>query len=116
MPIVNGQKPEVRFEGYSPGTEIWGSTQADFLLVVPGRHAKEMAVLLNDPAAKFLAESTGREDGPEFRETAARGTGEAALSELVASGRPFESILMISRAYLDEHPAVLERVKAELAE
>lgn len=45
----------VRFEGMGVGTEIWGATQANFLVLVPPQHAKEAAVLLNDPAAKQLA-------------------------------------------------------------
>ncbi len=107
---------QIRFEGFSPGTEIWGATQANFLISAQDRHSKEAAALLNDPAAKMLAADLGREDNPEFREAAARAVGQAALTELVAIGAPFDSALIISNAYLEEHPSVLNAAKAALAE
>ncbi|MGB4862891.1 MAG: hypothetical protein WBO97_10540 [Tepidiformaceae bacterium] len=106
----------ITFEGTSPGTEIWGATQANFSVHVPGHNAKEGAALLNDPAATMLAEAVGKDDTPEFREAAARAAGKAAVKEMMARGEPFDSTLMISRAYLQERPAVFEAAKAALAE
>ena len=105
---------EIRFEGYSPGTEIWGSTQANFLVQFAGRHAREVAVLLNDPAAKLLAADSGREDSQEFREEAARAVGEAVLKDVVARGASIESVVMASAAYFEAHPAVLAKAEAAL--
>ena len=107
--------PEIRFEGYSPGTEIWGSTQADFLVQSSGQHAKEAAILLNDPAAKMLAEASGREDTPEFREEAARVAGQVVLEELVGRTVSLDSIITVSKWYFELNPGALERVKAALA-
>jgi hypothetical protein len=104
----------IRFEGFTPGTEIWGGTQANFLVQLPGRNAKESAVLLIDPAAKFLAESSGREDSEEFRQEAARAVGEAVLPTLAKPGVSLDSVIMVSRAYLEERPAVLEAALAAL--
>jgi hypothetical protein len=104
----------VRFEGFSAGTELWGSTQANFLVSVPGHHAKEVAVLLNDPAAKALAEAAGREDTPELREEAARAVGEAVLAEALQERRPLDSVVTVSNWFLQSHPGVLERVRSAL--
>ena len=106
----------IRFEGYSPGTEIWGATQANFLVSTPGQHSKEAAVLLNDPAAAMLANELGRDDTPEFREAAARAVGYAALTDIVTRGAHFDSALIVSRAYLEEHPAVLGAARAAFPE
>ncbi|MGE0598431.1 MAG: hypothetical protein AB7J35_01225 [Dehalococcoidia bacterium] len=106
----------IRFEGYSPGTEIWGATQANFLVSAPGHHAKEAAVLLNLPAAAMLAADLGKDDSPEFREAAARAVGYAALTDILARGAHFDSALIGSRAYLEEHPSVLSAARAALAE
>ena len=114
MTAVTGPDVLIRFEGYSPGTEIWGSTQANFLVQLPGRHAKECAVLLNDPAARLLAANAGQDDTPEFREMAARAVGEAILHDIVARGAPLESVVMASSAYFEAHPAVLATAEAAL--
>ena len=63
----------------------------------------------------MLAAELGTEDDSEFREAAARAVGHAALTELVAIGAPFDSALIISRAYLEEHPSVLSTARATLA-
>lgn len=114
MTVVTEPAALIRFEGYSPGTELWGSTQANFLIQLPGRNAKECAVLLNDPAARLLAGAAGREDTPEFREVAARVVGQAILDDVVARGGPLESIVMASIAYFESNPAVLARAEAAL--
>ncbi len=114
MTAVTEPTENIRFEGYTVGTEIWGATQANFLIAMEGRHAKEAAILLNDPAAKYLAEVLGAEDSEEFRQAAARAVGQAVLREALANGRPFSSITTVSRTYFDEHPGVLEAVRAAL--
>ena len=115
MPTVIEDSPQVRFEGYSPGTEIWGSTQANFLVQLPGRHAREVAVLLNVPAGAALAAAAGREDNAEFREEAARAVGEAVLEDVVGRGVSFDSIITVSEWFLAEHPGIFERSKAALS-
>jgi hypothetical protein len=114
MTLVTEPAALIRFEGYTPGTEIWGSTQANFLIQYPGQHAKEAAVLLNDPAARLLAVSAGREDSQEFREEAAKVVGEAVLKDIVDRGAPLESIIMASAAYFDARPNVLAEAEAAL--
>ncbi|MEO8538220.1 MAG: hypothetical protein ABI577_00675 [bacterium] len=106
---------EVRFEGLSVGTEIWGATQANFLVSFPGRHAKEAAILLNDPAAKLLSEATGRENTPEFRAQAAAIAGEIILLDRLEHGAPIESVMSLSGSFFAEEPAVGDRIKAALA-
>jgi hypothetical protein len=106
-------KPTISFEGYTPGTEIWGGTQANFLIQLPGPD-KECAVLLNGPAAAALAEASGNDNTPEFREAAARAFGEALLPGLVASGRQVDSLIVVSRGMLEDHPAVRDSAIAAL--
>jgi hypothetical protein len=106
---------EVRFEGFSPGTEIWGSTQANFLVKLPGRHAKEAAILLNDPTAKALAEELGRENTQEFREEAARLAGGIIFRDVLERGRPVDSVVMASNAFFEEHPELFAALKAALS-
>ena len=103
----------VRFEGVT-AAEIWGGTQANFLVQFPGQRAKETAVLLIDPAAKWLAGEAGREEGEEFQAEAARAVGQALLPALARPGVSLESLIMVSRAYLEERPSVLESVVAAL--
>ena len=104
----------VRFEGLSVGTEIWGATQANFLVSVPGHHAKEAAILLNDPAAKLLSEMTGSENTEEFRAEAAKVAGEMILTDRLSRGAPIESVMSLSSSFFREEPEVAERIKAAL--
>ena len=106
---------QVRFEGYSVGTEIWGSTQANFLVKLPGRNAREAAVLLNDPTATLLAGATGHDDTPEFRERAARIAGELALRDAVERRGEFDSVTLLSKAYLEQRPGLFGQIQAALA-
>lgn len=105
----------IRFEGFGVGTEIWGSTQANFAVVLPGRHTKETAILLNDPAGALLAETAGRDDTPEFREAAARAAGEALLHELVGNDAHIPSLISVSRALIEAEPGLRERIVSRLA-
>ena len=115
MPAVIEDSPQVRFEGFSAGTEIWGSTQANFLVQLHGRHAREVAVLLNVPAGTALAAATGREDTPDFREEAARAIGQAVLEDVIGRGATFDSIITVSEWFLAEHPGIFDRAKAALS-
>ena len=105
----------VRYEGGSVGTEIWGMTQANFLVVVPGRHAKETAINLTDAAAEAVAGQMGAENTAEFRQNVAREAGAAFLEPLAAAGGHVDSIIVVSEAFLDQHPEVLVRLKAAAA-
>lgn len=106
---------EVRFEGFTAGTELWGSTQANYLVKLPGRHAKEAAVLLNDPTAKALAEKLGQENTQEFREEAARVAGGIIFRDLLDHGRPIDSIIMASNNYFEQNPEQLVAITAALS-
>ena len=108
------ESASVRYEGSSPGTDIWGYTQANFLVAIPGRNAKESAILLNEPAGKFLVGALGLEDSPEVREALARAVGEAWFPEAVARGGDVESIVTVSLGFLDNHPEVVEAVRTAL--
>lgn len=105
-------QPTVRYEGGSAGTEIWGMTQANFLIAIPGHHAKEAAVNLTDAAASWLAKELGKADSKEFREEMARRIGAAFLSRIVAGGLAVESIVIASEGFLDDHPELLAELRA----
>ncbi|MBK6560974.1 hypothetical protein [Candidatus Amarobacter glycogenicus] len=115
MALETAHTTDIRFEGFTPGTEIWGVTQANFLVRPSGAHGKETAVQLNDPAARMLAEATGNVDSAEFRERAAQAAGEAILTDVAARGASPESIIVASNGYFADFPDLLERVKAALA-
>ena len=104
-------QPNVRYEGGSAGTEIWGMTQANFLIAIPGRHAKEAAVNLTDSAALWLAKELGQVDSKEFREETARRIGVAFFSNVVAGGFAVESIVIASEGFLEDHPELLVQLR-----
>ena len=101
----------IRYDGISPGAGIWGYTQANFLVAVPGRNAKESAILMNEPAGKYLIAESGLGDTPVNREAVLKAIGQAWYPVLVASGGDIPSIVTVSRAFLDDHPEVVEAVR-----
>lgn len=115
MPGATESPAIVRYEGSSPGTDIWGYTQANFLVAIPGRNSKESAILMNEPAGKFLEAELGLEDSAEVRDALARALGEAWFPVLVERGGDVESIVTVSRGFLDNHPEVIDAVRKALA-
>lgn len=105
-------QPAVRYEGGSPGTEIWGMTQANFLVALPGRHAKETAVNLTDTAAVWLAKELGVPDSKEFRQETACQIGTAFLTSVVERGLPLESIVLVAEGFLEDHPELVAGLRA----
>ena len=101
----------IRFESIGVGTELWGGTQANFLIVHTGHHAKEAAVVLNTPAAAYIAEFLGEADTPEFRALAAQHVGRLWLEHLEAAGRPVPSLVFLSKSALEAEPALLEQLR-----
>ena len=97
----------ISFHGLGEGAELWGGTQADFVLDWPGRPAREVAVLLQDAAAEALAQAASAEDGPDFRAAAARALGEAWLEAQVERRGRLDSIVVISAATLAERPELV---------
>jgi len=104
----------VRYEGGSPQNELWGGTQANFVVTAPGQHQREVAVLLPEAVATYLAEAVGREDRPEFHMAAAREAGQCYLERLLRSGKHIAPFLMLSRAVLDADPGLLAELKDRL--
>jgi hypothetical protein len=115
MPVATESPAIVRYEGSSPGTDTWGYTQANFLISIPGRNAREAAILLNEPAGAFLVAELGLADSTETREALARALGEAWFPALIERGAHIEPIVTVSRAFLDNHPEVIEAVRRALA-
>ena len=113
MAAGNGQ---VQFEGIAEGSEVLGATQANFVVYRSGQHAKETSVLLNDPAATYLAGLLGMDDGVPFRASAARHVGQLWLEAAVEAGHHIESIVFLSKGSLESHPALVERLKQIVAE
>jgi hypothetical protein len=111
MAAVARRKADVRYEGGSAGTELWGGTQANFLVAEEGQRLREVAVLLTDAGAAFLAGYLGREDSEAFRALAAREAGQRLVERLIATSRHTPPIIMVSRAALEAEPEVLAAVK-----
>lgn len=105
----------VRYQGPGEGGELWGGTQAGFVIVRPGRPDREVAVLLQHAAAAELARAAGADDGDEFRARAARLAGAAWLSARTAHGERPDSFAVISAATLRERPELVEAVRAGAA-
>ncbi|MBI5946509.1 MAG: hypothetical protein HY875_00030 [Chloroflexi bacterium] len=102
---------QVQYEGGGVGTELWGMTQANFLVHVPNDASREVAVMVNDAAAAFLASRYGQDDTPEFRKNLARVVGRLWIEALHAEhGRISTPVLVISRATFDEQPGLLAEV------
>ena len=97
----------ISYQGSGDGAELWGGTQADFVLDWPNRPAKEVAILLQDAAAATLAGAASAEDGPEFRAAAARAVGEAWLEAQVERQGRLDSVVVISAATLAERPELV---------
>jgi hypothetical protein len=91
-----------------------GASQANFIILEPGAD-KEVAVLLNDPAAAFLAQQLGAEPTAEWREAATRATGEAVIRSRLASGEHLDSLIMVSAATFQQQPDLLAAVRMGLA-
>lgn len=112
MAVATEPAGAISYEGPSPDTEFLGFSQANFLVTVPGWKAREVAILLNAPAARRLLAELGREDTSEARDQLARLVGEAWLKRVVEGRVPFESIVTVSNGFLDEHPDLRDEVRA----
>ncbi|MCS7294517.1 MAG: hypothetical protein RMK15_04395 [Chloroflexota bacterium] len=100
---------DVWYEGPGQGAEeIMGGTLANFLVVRPNLPDKEAAVILNDPAAEWLAERLGVEPTKEFRERAAEVLGELWIRHLYREHRRVDSLSFIGRAVLEAHPELVQ--------
>jgi len=105
----------IEFERFTPGADLLGATQANFSIDRPGIHAKELSILLNNPAAAYIAEIVGRENTPAFREEAAIIAGKAWLRRLLDAGQHPDSIIFLSRSALDGAPDFVETLKSLFA-
>ena len=103
----------IRYEGPGTGTELWGMTQANFSVGIPGRHAKESAICLNDAAARYLANELGREDTPEARQALAAEVGAYVLRQRAEAGAHPDSLIMVSVALLQEQPGIIEHLRTQ---
>jgi len=112
--MTNATTPEitVRYEGAGVSTEIWAMTQGNFMVMIPGHHAKEAAIALNDAAAKYLAEQLGREDTPENRQALARDAGAYILKKRALAGGHIDSVTTVSVALLSQHPELVDYLKS----
>ena len=101
MTAAEQLESQVQYEGPGVGSELWGGVQANFLVTTPHHHAREIAVLLNDPALAYLAERTAAELTPAFGEGAVRHVGDLWLQKLLREGHPIPPVIVISRATLE---------------
>ncbi|GBD23028.1 hypothetical protein HRbin29_00679 [bacterium HR29] len=98
----------VLYEGPGQGAqEIMGGTLANFLVVRPNLPDKEAAVILNDPAAEWLAERLGEAPTASFRERAAALLGELWIRHLYREHRRVDSLSFLGRAALEGHPELV---------
>lgn len=115
MTTVRENEASIQFEDLGTGAyEIFGGTQANFLLSVPGRSAREVAVLVNDPSMEFLAERLGVENTQAFRDRAAEVIGRLWITRALDQGLHLAPAITISRNLLDQHPDFVAEVEAAL--
>lgn len=107
--------PAIRFEGMGKGSELWGMTQAYFTVAIPGHHARETAVMLNDPAARMIAEASGQPDSEQLQARAAVAAGTYWLQHLVNTGGDVSSAITVSADFLRRNPDVMDAILAALA-
>lgn len=99
----------VIYEGPGQGAEeIMGGTLANFLVIRPNLPDKEAAVILNDPAAEWLAECLGVAATRAFRERAAAIVGELWIRHLYRAHRRIDSLSFLGRSTLEAHPEIIE--------
>ena len=115
MTSIAEPKVEVRYQGGSAGGELWGMTQGDFILSMAGLNQREVAVLLNDPAAQLLATELGRDDTPQFRQEAVHQVGQFWLEQLEQKGA-VDPQIFVSVGLLNEHPEIIEHLKRRHAQ
>jgi hypothetical protein len=101
----------VSYEGGGVGSELWGMTQANFMVHVPGRHTREVAVMLNETAGSCLARELGQADTPAFRLAVANQAGKYWIECLAREGHHLDSAITMSSALLDERPDILKHLK-----
>jgi hypothetical protein len=105
---------DITFLGFAEGAEILGAIQADFGVDLPNGRTKELSVLLNEPAAAYLAERLGMEPSETFRESAAKASGVAWVRKCLAQNRRLDSITFVSKSLLEEHGDLVEAIRAEI--
>ena len=106
-------RPEVgvRFEGFGVGDEIIGGIEANFLVVLPGEHAREVAVAVNDPALDFLVEMLGQEKTETARHEAAQLVGQLWIESLAHGGKRIDPVIFLSRSRMEMTPGFLDEVR-----
>lgn len=109
-----GDDLALTYQGPGISTEIWGVTQVNFIIAVPGRHARELAVDVGLPVGAFMAEQLGVENTEEFRVVAARALGECHLHQQHAQGHQIDSVEAISVDFIKKDPDLLACALAKL--
>ncbi|MCC7362886.1 MAG: hypothetical protein IT303_00820 [Dehalococcoidia bacterium] len=106
----------VRYEGVgSAGMEIMGSVMGYFSVTLPGQHAKEIAVFVNEPALEMLAADREEASLPGFNDAVVRAVGLACIEQFLAAEKHIPTSIVISRATLQAHPDLITRAHRELA-
>ena len=115
MTTLQENEASIQFEGLGSGAhELFGGTQANFLINVPGRSDREIAVLVNDPTMEFLAERLGVENTQEFRDRAAEVVGRLWITRAMDRGLRVPPAITISRNLLEQNPDFVTEVEAAL--
>ena len=103
----------IRYLGPGDGAELWGGTQADFVIDWPHRARPRRSRFSSrtQPPARWRRPRGGL-DTADSRVEAARVVGEAWLSAQVARERHLDSLVVISAATLRERPELVDAVRS----
>jgi hypothetical protein len=104
----------IDYEGPAEGAGYLGNAAADFVLRWSHRSAREISVLVNEPALNVLAGSAGIELNAATRAMLARAAGEAVLRQYASGHGHIEPFIMVSTGTLARQPELAEQVKAAL--
>ncbi|MGI8925130.1 MAG: hypothetical protein ACR2HN_00620 [Tepidiformaceae bacterium] len=111
MASTASEELRIQYQGHgATASDIWGMTQANFLVHFPGAASKEVAVMVNDAAAGFLAARYAQENTLDFRQSLARVVGRLWIEGYHRQFGHAGSVLTISRATFDEQPGLLAAV------
>jgi hypothetical protein len=101
----------IEFQEFADGAAVMGATQANFLVHREGHHAKEASILLNTPAASWLAAALGEPDTVETRESLAQRVGAWWLRRAASGGGHIESIAFLSKSRLESIPGLIDALR-----
>lgn len=113
MPVA--ERFRIDYEGPGEGGDYLGNAQANFVLRWHNHRAREVSILVNEPALQYIAEQIGVEMDEATEERVVRAIGERLLQRYESGEGHIEPFIWVSRSLLQRAPELVEHVKTTLA-